>query len=80
MVSAMVGTTEERSMDKLKPMLVEVPANLHRAVKIRAAQEGTSIRALIAEGMRLVTEGPQSSTQAARLADASAGAELTESK
>jgi predicted HicB family RNase H-like nuclease len=66
MVSALMGATKERSMDmdkKLHPMLVEVPAHLHRAVKIRAAQDGTSIRALIAEGMRLVT-APRKSTDA----------------
>jgi hypothetical protein len=54
MVSAVVGATEERFMDKMHPMLVEVPIQLHRAVKIKAAQEGTSIRWLVAEGMRLV--------------------------
>jgi predicted HicB family RNase H-like nuclease len=45
----------EREKSGLKPMFVEVPPDLHRAVKVLAAQEGTSIRALIAEGMRRVT-------------------------
>ncbi len=49
--------------DKLKDLNMRVPAELHRRIKVRAAQDGKDIRDIMMEGYELYDKQPPSKSR-----------------